>query len=145
MLKIGQSGGYLGRLLWPLVKVALSLMKNVLKPLVESVLIPLRLTAVASVTGATIQKKVFGSGLSTMIISNEEINYIMKVVKSLEDVGLLIKSVSETIENETNIIGKGVKLWKITGQGVMRAGEGPGEGFLMWFRALSNLEIQKYY
>ena len=42
-------------------------------------------------------------------------------------------------------IGKGVKLWKITGQGVMRAGEGPGEGFLMWCRALSNLEIQKYY
>ena len=103
LLKIGQSEGYLGRLLWPLVKVALSLMKNVLKPLVESVLIPLRLTAVASVTGATIQKKVFGSVLSTMIISNEEINYIMKVVKSLEDVGLLIKSVSETIENETNI------------------------------------------
>ena len=42
----------------------------------------------------------FGSGTTTLIISNEEINAIMKIVKSLEESGLLIKDVSETIKNE---------------------------------------------
>ena len=42
----------------------------------------------------------FGSGVTTFIISIEEMNDIMKIVKSLEEPGLLIKSVSETIENE---------------------------------------------
>ena len=60
-------------------------MGNMLKPLVKSVLIPLRLTATASATNATIHKKMFGSGFTTLIISNEEMEDIMKVVKSLED------------------------------------------------------------
>ena len=49
-------------------------MKNVLKPLAKSVLIPLGVTAAAaaSTTDATIQKKIFGSGVTTLIISNEE-------------------------------------------------------------------------
>ena len=51
--KIEQSGGFIGRLLGPLLKAGLSLLKNVLKPLVKSVLIPLRLTA-ASAIDATI-------------------------------------------------------------------------------------------
>ena len=42
----------------------------------------------------------FGSGVITLIISNEKINDIMKIVKSLEESGLLIKCVSETIQNE---------------------------------------------
>ena len=65
----------------------LSLMKNVLKPSAKSVLIPLRLTAVASAA-------------TTLIISNKEGEDIMKIVKSLEDSGLLLKGVGETIQNE---------------------------------------------
>ena len=57
MHKIGQSGGFLGRLLGPLLKTGLPLMKNVLKPLAKSVLIPLGLTAPAYATDATIHKK----------------------------------------------------------------------------------------
>ena len=45
-------------------------------------------------------KKIFGSGVTTLI-SKEEINYIMKIVKSLEGSGLLIKGVSETIKNKS--------------------------------------------
>ena len=44
--------------------------------------------------------RVFGSGTATLIISNEEMHYIMKIVKSVEESGLLIKDVSETIKNE---------------------------------------------
>ena len=60
-------------------------MKNVLKPLAKSVLIHIGLTAAASATNAAIQKKFFGSSMTTLIISNEEINDIMKIIKSLED------------------------------------------------------------
>ena len=55
--KIGQSGGFLGGLVTPLLKTGLPLMKNVLKPLAKSILIPLRLTAAASGTDAAIHKK----------------------------------------------------------------------------------------
>ena len=78
--KIAQSGGFLGRLLGPLLKTGLPLMKNVLKPLVKSILISLGLTAAAA-ADATIHQKMFGSGMTTLIISNEEINYLMKIVK----------------------------------------------------------------
>ena len=60
-------------------------MKNVLKPLVKSILISLGLTAAAAAAAAaadaTIHQKMFGSGMTTLIISNEEINYLMKIVK----------------------------------------------------------------
>ena len=75
-------------------------MNNVLKPLAKSVLMPLRLTAAASATDAVIHKKMFGSGMTTSTISNEEVNDIMKIVKPSEESGLLIKGVSETIKNE---------------------------------------------
>ena len=68
-------------------------MKNVLKTLAKSVLIPLGLTEVASVTDATIHKKMSGSGMTLLIISNEEMSDIKKIVKSLEESGLLIKGV----------------------------------------------------
>ena len=74
-------------------------MKNVLKPLAKIVLIPSGLTAVASETDAAIQKKMFGSGMTILIISHEKMD-IMKIVKSLEESGLFIKSVSERIKNE---------------------------------------------
>ena len=60
--KIGQSGGFFGRLLGPLLKAGLLLIENVLKPLAKSVLIPLGLTIVASATDSAIHKKMFRSG-----------------------------------------------------------------------------------
>ena len=74
--------------------------RNVLKTLAKNVLIPLGLTAAAAATDSAIHKKMFGSGTTTLIIFNEEMNDIVKMIKSLEETGLLIKGVSETIENE---------------------------------------------
>ena len=103
-----QSGGFLGRLLGPLLKTGLPLMKSVIKPLAKSVLLQLGLTAAAasaaaSAADAGIHKKILGSGHNnntTLIISNDEMDDISKIVKSLEDSGLLLKGVSETIQNE---------------------------------------------
>ena len=81
------------RPLGPLLKPGLPLMKNILKPLAKSVLIPLGLTAVALATVAAIYKKMFGSGTTTLIISNKEMNDILKIIKSFEESGLLIKRV----------------------------------------------------
>ena len=66
-------------------------MKNLLKPLAKSLLIPLGLTAAASATDAVIHKKIFGSGITTLIISNKEMNDIMKIIKSLEYAGFVDK------------------------------------------------------
>ena len=63
---------------------------------------PLRLTAVASATDAAFQKKIYVSGMNKLIISNEEMKDVMKVVKYLEESSLLTKDVSETIKNEAN-------------------------------------------
>ena len=98
--KMIQSGGFLGRLLGPLLKTGLPLIENVIKPLAKSILIPLGLTAAASAADAGIHKKILGSGNTTLIISNDEMKGITKVVKSLEDSGLLLKGVSETVQNE---------------------------------------------
>ena len=75
-------------------------MKNVLKRLAKSVLIPLGLTAATSATDGAINKKMFGSSMTTFIISNKEMNDKIKIVKSLEESDLLIKDVSETMKNE---------------------------------------------
>ena len=76
-------------------------MKNELKPLPKRFFIPLGLTAAASALDATIHQKMFGPGNTTLIVSNEEIIDLIKIVKSLEKSGLLIKGVSETIQNES--------------------------------------------
>ena len=73
------------------------LIRYTLKPQTKYVLIPLGLTALVSATDTTIDKKMLGFGISTLINFNEEINDIIKKVKYLEESGLLIKSVSETI------------------------------------------------
>ena len=86
----------------------MALKVNVLKTLTKSVLTPLRLIAAASVTYAAMykkmfaamSKKMFGSGHTTLIILNEEMNDILKIIKSREESGLLIKSSSKTIKNE---------------------------------------------
>ena len=85
--KMIQSGGFLGKLLGPLLKTGLPLMKNVITPLAKSVLIPLGLTAAASAADAGIHKKILGSGNTTLIISNKDMEDLIKIVKSLEDSG----------------------------------------------------------
>ena len=101
MHEIVQLEGFLGRILEPLLKIGLPLIKNVLKPLAKSVLIPLGLTAATSATDSAIHKKMFGSGMKiSLIISNQEINDIMKIGKSLENSCLLTKQVSKKIKNE---------------------------------------------
>ena len=99
--KIVQSGGFLGRLLGPLLKTGLPLIKNVIKPLAKSVLVPLGLTAAASAADAVIHKKILGSGTTTLIISNKEMNDIIKNIQALEDSNILLKGVLKTINNET--------------------------------------------
>ena len=139
--KMIHSGGFLGKLLGPLLKTGLPLIKSVIKPLAKSVLISLGLTAAASAADAGIHKKILGSGNNTtLIISNDEMGVILKIVKSLEDCGILLKGVSETIQHEAkeqkrgflsmllgtlgasllgDILSKG-----LSGKGVIIAGEG---------------------
>ena len=103
--KMIQSGGFLGRLLGPLLKTGLPLIKNVIKPLAKSVLIPLGLTKAGSAADAGVHKKILGSGHNnnntTLIISTEyELEDIIRIVTSLEDSSLLLKGVTETVQNE---------------------------------------------
>ena len=95
--KIRESGGFLDKHLGPLVKTGLPLIGNVLKPLTKRVLITLGVTAAASATDAAVHEKMVGSGFTTLIISNEQIKNIMRVVKSLQESGLLMKGISEKI------------------------------------------------
>ena len=139
--KIIQSGGFLGKLLGPLLKTGLPLIKNVIKPLAKSVLIPIGLTAAASAAGAGIHKKILGSGHSnttTLIISNDEIEDIIKIVKSLEDSNLLLEGVTEPVENEVKeqkggflsvllgTVGASLLGNFLTSRGVNRVGKGRG-------------------
>ena len=134
--KIIQSGGFLGNLLGklagPLMKVAMPLAKNVLAPI--------GLSAAISAIDGSIKKKMLGSGATTLIISNDEMDDILKIVKSLEKSDALLKGVSETIQHEVkeqkggflgmllgtlgasllgDVLSKG-----LSGKGVIRAGEG---------------------
>ena len=70
-------------------------------PLAKQILAPLGITAAASAIDAVIQKKIHGSGTKTLIISNEEMNDIMKIVQPFEDSNILLKRVTKTIKNET--------------------------------------------
>ena len=109
-------------------------------PLAKNVLVPLGLSAAMSAIDGSIKKEMLGSGATALIISNEEMGDILKIVKSLEDSGVLLKGVSETIQHEAkeqrggflgillgtlgasllgDILSKG-----LSGKGVIRAGEG---------------------
>ena len=127
-----QSGGFLGKLLsklaGPLMKVALSLAKNVLAPL--------GLTAAMSAIDGSIQKKIHGSRVK-LIMEQEDMNDIMKIIKALENAGILLKGVSKAIKNETKeqkggflsmllgTLGASLLGNLLTGgKGIMRAGEG---------------------
>ena len=101
MHEVGQSGGFLRRFLLPLLKTRISLIENLVTPLTKSILLPLGLTAAAAVTVYAVihVKKMFGSGNTMLKISNEEMNDIMEIVKSLEESGLLIIDIREIIKN----------------------------------------------
>ena len=137
--KLIQSGGFLGKLLsklaGPLMKVTLPLAKNVLAPL--------GLTDAMSAIDGSIQKKIHGLGIK-LIIEEEDMKDIMKIIEALENSGILLKGVSKTIENETeeqrggflimllgtlgaNLLGNlltGGKGIVRAGDGIVRAGEG---------------------
>ena len=94
--KIIQSTAFLGSLL---SKLAVLLMK-VKIPLARNVLAPLGITAGASAIDAVIQKKIHGSGTTTLIISNEKMNDIMKIVQALEDSNILLKGVLKQLNKK---------------------------------------------
>ena len=82
--KMIQSGRRLGRLLNTLLKIGLPFLKNVIKPLAKTVLVPLVLTAATSAADAGIHKIILGSGTAILMISNDEMEDIIKIVKSLK-------------------------------------------------------------
>ena len=143
---------------------------KVAMPLAKNVLAPLGLTAAMSTIGGSIQKKIHGSGVK-LIIEEEDMKDIMKIIEALENLGILLKGVSKTIENESKeqrggflsmLIGTlGASLLGnllTGGKGIVRAGEGSvasrakGEGrkkenlnSLLPFHPLTNIEISEYY
>ena len=96
MSQIIQSGRFLGSLFskiaGPLMKLAVPLAKNNLDPL--------GITAATSAINAGIQKKIHSSGTTALLISNEEMNDIMKIVQALKYSNILLKGITKTIKNE---------------------------------------------
>ena len=141
-------------------------------PLAKNVLAPLGLTAAMSAIDGSIQKKIHGSGATKgagvkLIIEQEDMNDIMKIIKALENSGILLKGVSKAIKNETKeqkggflsmllgTLGASLLGNLLTGgKGIMRAGDeivhaGSGSkknlNSLLPFHSLTNIEINKYY
>ena len=147
--KMIQSGRFLGRLLGPLLKPGLPLIKNAIEPLAKSVLIPLGLA-----TDAGVHIKFLSSESTTLIISNEELEDIMKIVKSLKDSGLLLNRISETIQNEPKerkggfldmflgTLGASLLGSMLTGTGITRAGYG-SEGSSIKYLQSKDLQFNK--
>ena len=109
---------------------------KVAMPLAKNVLAPLGLTAAMSAIDGSIQKKIHGSGVK-LIIEQEDMNDIMKIIKSLENSGILLKGVRKTIKNETKeqrggflsmllgTLGSSLLGYLLTGgKGIMRAADG---------------------
>ena len=114
------------------MKVAISLADNVLGPL--------GMTASTSAIDAGFQKKTHGSGTTTLIISNEEMNDMMKIVQVLEDSNILLKGVTKTIKNEAKeqkggflskllgTLGASLLGDLLAGKGIVRAGSDNKKG-----------------
>ena len=130
--KIIQSERFLGSLLGktanPLIKVAVTLAKNILASL--------RIAAAASAIDAGIQKKIHGSGTTTLIILIGEMNDVMKIFQAVKDSTVLLKWITKTIKNETieqkrgflgmllGTLRAGLLGNMLTGRGIARAGYG---------------------
>ena len=111
-------------------------MKNVFKSLAKRVLIPLGLPAAVSAADAGIHKKILGSGTTTLLISNDEMEDIIKILKSVKDPGFSLKGVSETIQNVIkeqkggflsmllSVLGDSLLVNMLADKGINRAGEG---------------------
>ena len=112
-------------------------------PLANNILAPLGITAAASAIDAEIQKKIHGSGRpssTTLIVSNKEMNNIMKIVQAIKDSNILLKGVTKTIKNETKeqkggflsmllgTLGASLLGNLLTGKGIVRAGSGNKKG-----------------
>ena len=137
--KMIQSGGFLGKLLSKLA----GLLMKVAIPLAKKVLVPLGLTAAMFAIDGGIQKKMRGDGIK-LVIEQEDMNDIMKIIEALENSGILLKRVTKTIENESKeqrggflsmllgTLGASLLGNLLTGgKGIVRAGEGvarAGEG-----------------
>ena len=91
-----QSGRLLGKILGPLLKNGLPLLRSVIKPLGL-----LGSTAASSAIDVGVQKKIYGSGKTALVISNEEMNDVIKIVQALEDSNILLKGAAKTFKNET--------------------------------------------
>ena len=78
----------------------LPLIKRVLTPLAKNVLLRFGLSAAMSATDAVIQKKIHGSGTTALTISNEEMEDIMKIVKSPEESGLLLRGIVKQLKTK---------------------------------------------
>ena len=103
-------------------------------PLAKNILAPLEITAAASAIDAGIHKKIHGSGTTTLIISNEEMNDITKIVQALEYSNILLKRVTKRIKNETKeqkggflsmllgTLGASLLGNMLAGKGIVRAG-----------------------
>ena len=119
------------------MKTELPLIKNVIPPLAKSVLISSGLT-VAAAADAGIHQKILGSGNAILILSNEDMEGLIKIVKSFEDPGLLLKGVTEPVQNEVKEEKRGFLSMSLgtlgvsllgnllTGKGIRRAGKGKG-------------------
>ena len=104
-------------------------------PLAENVLAPLGLTAAMSAIDGSIQEKIHGSGIK-LIIEEEDMQDIIKIIKELENSDILLKGVSKTIENEIKeqrggflsmllgTLGASLLGNLLTGKGIMRAEDG---------------------
>ena len=151
---------------------------KVAMPLAKNGLAPLGLTAAMSAIDGSIQKKIHGSGATKgagikLIIEQEDMNGIIKIIEALENSGILLKGVTKAIENETKgqrggflsmllstlgatllgnlLTGKGMvragKRIVRAGEGIVRAGEGSKKKLnsLLPFHPLTNIEINESY
>ena len=113
---------------------------KVVVPLAKGIVAPLGIGAAASSIDAGVQKKIQGSWTTTLIVSNEEINDIMKTVQALENVNILLKGVTETTKNEAKeqkggflsmllgTLGESLLGNLLTGKGNVRDGYGNKKG-----------------
>ena len=114
---------------------------KVAMPLAKNVLAPLGLTAAMSAIDGSMQRKIHGSGVK-LIIEQEDMNDIMKIIEELENSDILLKGVSKTIKNQIKeqrgrflsmllgTLGASLLGNLLTGKGIMRAGEGKGKGIV---------------